>query len=128
MTIVVHTADAKALWQHLRDGLKRVNDGSVAGEGTWKKDDTERSTKVYYAPKTGEYDKRAYFVGTVRTGQLLLLDLLPGSERLSWQLFGLLHGRMVSLLMTTYPDEIMSLNVFPNRPVPGEASASAPGQ
>ncbi|MDQ8033886.1 hypothetical protein [Bordetella genomosp. 1] len=118
MTIVVHTADARALWQTIRDNMGRIDDGAVAGDGTWKKDDSERATKVFYAPKTGEYDKRAYFVGTVRTGQLLLLDLLPGNEPLNWQLFGILHGRMVSLLMTAHPDEILSLNVFPNRPVP----------
>lgn len=55
-------------------------------------------------------------MGTVRTGQLMLLDLLPGSEALSWPLFGALHGHLSGMLLATYPDAILSLNLFPNRP------------
>ncbi|BEG74416.1 hypothetical protein [Achromobacter xylosoxidans] len=52
----------------------------------------------------------------MRTGQLMLLDLLPGSEALSWPLFGALHGHLSGMLLATYPDAILSLNLFPNRP------------
>ena len=51
----------------------------TSSSNTWRKDDNGRATKIYRAMPTGEHDERAYFVGTVRTGQLLLLDLLPGS-------------------------------------------------
>ncbi|WMD21374.1 hypothetical protein RAS12_03125 [Achromobacter seleniivolatilans] len=118
MTIVVHTPNAKALWASIQDNLKRTDDVSARGISTWRKDDTGRAVKIFHSPLAGGLDDRAYFVGTVRTGQLMLLDLLPGSAPLNWTLFGLLHGHLVGMLMTEYESEIMSLNVFPNRPAP----------
>ena len=31
-------------------------------------------------------------------------------------LFGALHGHLSGMLLATYPDAILSLNLFPNRP------------
>lgn len=118
MTIVVHTPNAKGLWTSIQNNLKRTDDATAKGVSAWRKDDTGRAVKIFHAPPSGGLDERAYFVGTVRTGQLLLLDLLPGSEPLNWTRFGLLHGHLVGMLMTEYEREIMSLNVFPNRPAP----------
>ena len=96
---------------HRRQGTSSSN--------TWRKDDSGRATKIYRAMPTGEHDERAYFVGTVRTGQLLLLDLLPGSETLTWPLFGALHGHLSGMLLDTYSDAVLSLNLYPNRPIEG---------
>ena len=91
----------------------------TSSSNTWRKDDSGRATKIYRAMPTGEHDERAYFVGTVRTGQLLLLDLLPGSETLTWPLFGALHGHLSGMLLDTYSDAVLSLNLYPNRPIEG---------
>jgi hypothetical protein len=116
MTIVVYAANARALWDTIQADIAAIGTKADASGNTWRKDDGTRATKIYRATPTGQHDERAYFVGTVRTGQLLLLDLLPGSEPLNWQLFGTLHGHMSGMLLATYPDAILSLNLFPNKP------------
>ncbi len=118
MTIVVYAANARALWETIQADIASIGAKASSGGNTWRKDDSGRATKIYRATPTGQHDERAYFVGTVRTGQLMLLDLLPGSEALNWPLFGALHGHMSGMLLATYPDAILSLNLFPNKPAP----------
>ncbi|MFY3678502.1 hypothetical protein ACOTD7_02650 [Achromobacter xylosoxidans] len=116
MTIVVYAANARALWETIKADIAPIGARATTSGNSWRKDDSGRATKIYRATPTGQHDERAYFVGTVRTGQLMLLDLLPGSEALSWPLFGALHGHLSGMLLATYPDAILSLNLFPNRP------------
>lgn len=117
MTIVVYATNARALWETIQADIAPIGaKATSSGGNTWRKDDSGRAAKIYRATPTGQHDERAYFVGTVRTGQLMLLDLLPGSEPLTWPLFGALHGHLSGMLLATYPDAILSLNLFPNRP------------
>ena len=85
MTILVYAANARALWDTIQADIPAIGAKGTSSSNTWRKDDNGRATKIYRAMPTGEHDERAYFVGTVRTGQLLL-DLLPGSETLTWPL------------------------------------------
>ena len=119
MTILVYAANARALWDTIQADIPAIGAKGTSSSNTWRKDDSGRATKIYRAMPTGEHDERAYFVGTVRTGQLLLLDLLPGSETLTWPLFGALHGHLSGMLLDTYSDAVLSLNLYPNRPIEG---------
>lgn len=119
MTILVYAANARALWDTIQADIPAIGAKGTASSNAWRKDDSGRATKIYRAMPTGEHDERAYFVGTVRTGQLLLLDLLPGSETLTWSLFGALHGHLSGMLLATYSDAVLSLNLYPNRPIEG---------
>lgn len=119
MTILVYAANAHTLWDTIQADIPAIGAKGTSSSNTWRKDDSGRATKIYRAMPTGEHDERAYFVGTVRTGQLLLLDLLPGSETLTWPLFGALHGHLPGMLLDTYSDAVLSLNLYPNRPIEG---------
>jgi len=74
-----------------------------------------RAVNINHAPTVRGRGERAYFVHTVRTGQLLLLDLLRGRRTLkrtrSW-----LNMVPVGTLVTEYERDIKSLNVLQNCP------------
>ncbi|MDD7982780.1 hypothetical protein, partial [Achromobacter ruhlandii] len=99
MTIVVYAANARSLWETIQADIVPIGARATTSGNSWRKDDSGRATKIYRATPTGQHDERAYFVGTVRTGQLMLLDLLPGSEALTWPLFGALHGHLSGMLL-----------------------------
>ena len=71
MTILVYAANARALWDTIQADIPAIGAKGTSSSNTWRKDDSGRATKIYRAMPTGEHDERAYFVGTVRTGQLL---------------------------------------------------------
>jgi hypothetical protein len=103
MTIVVYAANARSLWETIQADIVPIGARATTSGNSWRKDDSGRATKIYRATPTGQHDERAYFVGTVRTG-------------LTWPLFGALHGHLSGMLLATYPDAILSLNLFPNKP------------
>ena len=54
---------------------------------------------------------------SARQELLTLRDLdVYKRQALTWPLFGALHGHLSGMLLSTYPDAILSLNLFPNKP------------